>query len=198
MRVSSFVTFAATPFFVLFVACSGIETSDLAGQSGDGGIGKGDGSTGTDGGTSGDAGERCNTASDCGPNSGASCARVCADNSNPCEYACSTVHTCVMRGCPEDDNTPSGCTPACAASDICVSKQFNGGAALLVDDAGASPSGSHPQGTICVADPVYDCEPRPASCGVPFDCSCASSICTGGYQCDDTTPNEIDCVLDAP
>lgn len=93
---------------------------------------------------------------------------------------------------------PSGCVPACSGDTICVKKQLNGGAAHLVDDAGACPPGSHAQGNFCAADPVYDCETRPASCGASFDCSCTSTICTGGYQCEGTTPNEIDCVLNAP
>ncbi len=180
-------------FVLAVVGCSGTEAQT---EPTDGGVHEQpDGSTNT--GDSGDLGTQCTKTSDCSPSADASCARTCADGSNPCVDACSSVGTCVMRGCAED-NAPSGCVPACSGDTICVKKQFNGGAALMVDDAGACPPGRHAQGGFCAADPSYDCEARPASCGTPFDCSCTSPICTGGYQCEGTTQNEIDCVLNAP
>ena len=182
--------------FLVFAACGGAESGVGAGDSG---VLATDANTngGESDGSAEDAGKSCTTAADCGVNTTASCARVCQDGSNACTYACSTTKQCVLRGCPED-SAPSGCMPECGASDVCVKSQFNGGAALPVDDAGMCPEGDHAENGLCVSDPVFACEPKPASCGIPFDCSCASVLCKSGYTCSGTTQHEVDCNLDAP
>lgn len=199
----SFVHGFVVPVVALgLVACAGqIKPDSSGGNGGNGGnpdvgnIHAADGG----GGVVGDVGadKTCDVAADCGTNPGAKCARTCKDGSNPCGYTCSSTHQCVMRGCPEDD-APSGCTPECTGGNVCVRRQFQGGPIVTVDDAGACPMGRHAEGNVCVPDPTYACEPKPALCGDVFDCSCASTVCTGGYVCRGTTRHEIDCELDAP
>jgi hypothetical protein len=74
-------------------------------------------------------GASCNQVSDCPINTGASCAQVCPDGSNPCVNAC-TNHQCAQRGCPGTDGgatTDGGngtCQPnsgACTFNSECCS-----------------------------------------------------------------------------
>ncbi len=98
----------------------------------------------------------CKTASDCGPNSGASCARVCHDGSNPCGNTCRNDR-CVPRGCPEDDAGVVDASPP-------------------ETDAGADCTYDHPC-PIPLPEPGPTPVPTPPP-GVPSSCSLA---CPDGF-----------------
>lgn len=152
-----------------------------------------------DGATTDSGGPACSDTVPCGPNPGAACARVCKDGSNPCSYAC-VNHQCVSRGCPEDvvvDGGTPGCNPACGAGETCVRNQLNGGAQMLVSDAGTCPPDYHVNGNFCQRNPTYTCKTTPASCNGTATCACASSLCDGS-QCVGASTGQLDCELNAP
>ena len=99
----------------------------------------------------------CAVVADCGVNTGASCARVCQDGSNPCSYAC-TANKCVSRGCPEDKDAgtgPDSGRKTCAVTSDCG---VNPGASC----ARVCNDGSNPCAFACAAN---ECVPR----GCPED-----------------------------
>ncbi|MFO0675841.1 MAG: hypothetical protein U0169_04865 [Polyangiaceae bacterium] len=95
------------------------------------------------------------------------------------------------------DAGPTECSPECGSSEVCVRKQFNGGAVRTPDDAGMCPAGYHVNGGFCQADPTFACRPRPVACATTLSCTCASSVCES-YMCTDTTDRQVNCVLNAP
>jgi hypothetical protein len=102
---SALVTFAV--LVGLLVACSssstGTGTGTSSGSSGSSSGGSGSsGSSGTgDGGGTvvPEGGHACKLASDCPPNPGAACVKVCPDGSNPCATVC-VNGLCGLAGCP--------------------------------------------------------------------------------------------------
>src|SRR5450759_4134835 len=91
----------SVPFAILIGAlgCSTSTPSATAVEGTDGsltmGDAQGDAAPEPDGGRT-----PCVRASDCPVNTGASCASVCADGSNPCVNACAAGQ-CTARGCPD-------------------------------------------------------------------------------------------------
>jgi len=94
--------------FGLLVACSssstGTGTSGSSGSS-SGSSGASSGSSGSSGSGDGggtvvpEGGHACTIASDCPPNPGAACVKVCPDGSNPCATVCRSG-LCALAGCP--------------------------------------------------------------------------------------------------
>lgn len=105
---------------------------------------------------------------------------------------------------PKLDGGASGCTPACANGQVCVSDQIIGGAFSAPDDAGACPPGRHLDGNQCVLDPTYHCVVSPPDCAsaLVFDCACAQSVCTSQsscpFQCKTASETQVNCVCAVP
>ena len=73
------------------------------------------------------------------------------------------------------------CGPACSAAQLCVGSQTVGGAA-----GGAQ------------AAPTYVCQPKPSACSATVDCACAGTACAASYNCQSSSPGQIECVQAAP
>jgi hypothetical protein len=92
------------------------------------------------------------------------------------------------------------CNPACGAGKICVGTGTEGGPAIMPNDAGVCPAGSHVSGNFCQRDLSYACQPMPTACNGTLACPCADTICpsTGPYTCQVASASELLCVILAP
>lgn len=86
----------------------------------------------------------------------------------------------------------------CAAGEICVRSQLNGGAVFFADDAGMCPEGRMNVGGMCVTSPTFRCAARPTACAGAVTCACASTLCASSYMCQTADNTLVSCVLNAP
>jgi hypothetical protein len=98
-----------------------------------------------------------------------------------------------------DDVPGIACGPmTCAAGQVCVRTQTQGGACFLPVDGGC-PAGYSSSSTCCELDPTYSCATRPAGCGPAVTCACAgATLCSANHMCSTPASDEIDCTLQAP
>ncbi|HEY5375880.1 MAG TPA: hypothetical protein VIK01_19510 [Polyangiaceae bacterium] len=73
------------------------------------------------------------------------------------------------------------CGPACSAAELCVGSQTVGGAV-----GGAQ------------AAPTYACQSKPSACSASVDCACAGTACAASYNCQSSSPGQIECVQAVP
>ena len=90
------------------------------------------------------------------------------------------------------------CNPPCGSGSVCVGTGTQGGAAILPNDAGVCPSGTHNVGNFCTQDLGYACMTLPAGCGGTVSCTCASSLCPAAHTCFVTGAGSLSCVEEVP
>jgi hypothetical protein len=186
------------------------------GVGGSGGTQAGGNGGGTAGAAGASAGGQTGTGGACGYCAGvtAHClmsevanGAVCPGTKEPCcdeaggQWSC---WDCIAETCHWAPScVPLGdCNPPCAAGSFCLGTGTEGGAILMPNDAGVCPAGSYnPGGAInaCIRQLSYACVPIPPACNGTITCGCAPSPCgEGGRVCQETSANEVTCVLQVP
>jgi hypothetical protein len=114
--------------------------------------------------------------------------------------AAALIAACSSSGGSNGDAAGTACgSSTCAATQVCVRTQTQGGAVLCPQDGGQCPDGYDLSGGCCVMTPSYGCVARPSACGAAVTCACAmATLCTAGHTCTMPRDNEIDCTLLAP
>jgi hypothetical protein len=146
----------------------------------------------------------------CSDGGGTTCPADAGGNSCLCGDLVCVNDQWTCGPCNVDAGPPSGCSPSCTGSQVCVRDLILGGPLVLSEqgpDGGpVGPTGYHVNATApsqCERDPSFACIETPAACvGQGLSCACGDVVCSSQnscpYRCTGATTNEIDCECDVP